>query len=206
MRALWIVVVGVLGLGAAVQPAAAGTVPARLDAPVSLAAPDQALFGEAVLLYSNEVRRAHGRPALRLDAGLARAAADHARNMARLRTHAHVLPVRGQRDLSQRIHRQSLEFRLAAENIARDKVLQLLGRPIAMAHDGCRFTYGDTRAPVPPHTYASLARQVVARWLASPKHRASLLSANYSRLGAGVAVDPQAPACGDFYLVQDFAD
>ena len=168
--------------------------------------PDQALFAAAVLFYSNEVRRQHGRAALRPDPGLTRAAADHARNMARLRTHSHVLPVRGQADLSQRMHRQSLEFRKAGENIAMDKVYRLLGRPIAMARQGCSFTYGDTREPVPLHTYASLAQEVVARWMASPKHRASLLSAAFERLGAGIGVDPRGAACGDFYLVQNFAD
>ena len=180
--------------------------PRRLHQPISLERPDQALFNEAVLIYSNEVRRQHGRAALRPDPALSRAAADHARNMARLRTHSHVLPVRGQRDLSQRMHRQSLEFRKAAENIAMDKVYRLLGRPISMEHQGCSFTYGDTKEPVPIHTYASLAQEVVARWLASPKHRASLLSPSYQRLGAGVGVDPKGPACGDFYLVQNFAD
>jgi uncharacterized protein YkwD len=114
--------------------------------------------------------------------------------------------VRGQRDLSQRMHRQSLEFRKAAENIAMDKVYRLLGRPISMSSRGCSFVYGDTGEPVPRHTYASLARAVVARWLASPKHRSSLLSAGYARLGAGVGVDPGGANCGDFYLVQDFAD
>jgi uncharacterized protein YkwD len=59
---------------------------------------------------------------------------------------------------------------------------------------------------MPIHTYASLAEQVVARWLASPKHRESLLSPAYRRLGAGIGVDPAGPACGDLYLVQDFAD
>ena len=34
-------------------------------------------------------------------------------------------------------------------------------------------------------SYASLAREVVGRWLASPKHRESLLSKTYQRLGAG---------------------
>jgi uncharacterized protein YkwD len=178
----------------------------RLNQPVALDRPDQSLFNEAVLIYSNAVRRQHGRPALKADPGLSRAAVDHARNMARLRTHSHVLPVRGQADLSQRMHRQSLEFRKAAENIAMDKVYRLLGRPISTAHSGCRFTYGDTNEPVPVHTYASLAQEVVARWLASPKHRTSLLSRSFQRLGAGVGVDPKGPACGDFYLVQTFAD
>ena len=104
------------------------------------------------------------------------------------------------------MHRQSVDFRLAAENIAMDKVYRLLGRPISMASRGCAFIYGDTRQPVPMHTYASLAEQVVSRWLASPRHRESLLSPNYRRLGAGVGVDPDGPACGDLYLVQDFAD
>ena len=178
----------------------------RLNQPVALDRPDQSLFNEAVLIYSNAVRRQHGRPALKADPGLSRAAVDHARNMARLRTHSHVLPVRGQADLSQRMHRQSLEFRKAAENIAMDKVYRLLGRPISTAHQGCQFTYGDTKEPVPVHTYASLAQEVVARWLASPKHRTSLLSGSFQRLGAGVGVDPTGPACGDFYLVQTFAD
>lgn len=199
---------GILALAAvlAAPAEAAGVVPQRLEQPVALDRPDQRLFNEAVLIYSNEVRRAHGRAPLRADPGLSRAAEDHAANMARLRTHSHVLPVRGQRDLTQRMSRQSLQFRLAAENIAMDKVYRLLGRPISVAHEGCRFVYGDTKEPVPMHTYASLAKQVVSRWLASPKHRASLLNATYRRLGAGLGVDPKGPACGDFYLVQDFAD
>lgn len=185
---------------------AAETPPARLGALVPVAEPDQSLFGEAVLFYSNAARRAHGLAALRLDPGLVRAAGEHARNMARLRTHSHVLPVRGQRDLSERVKRQSLRFRRAAENIARDKVFRLLGRPVSGARGGCRFTYADTGREVPRHTYASLAEQAVTRWLASANHRSSLLSESYTRVGAGVAADREAPACGDFYVVQDFAD
>jgi len=183
-----------------------GPLPRRLQAPIAVGAPDQTLFNEAVLIYSNAVRRQHGRAPLRLDPGLTRAASDHARNMARLRTHSHELPVRGQKVLSQRIKRQSLSFRQAAENIAMDKVYRLLGRPISMSSRGCSFVYGDTMQPVPIHTYASLAEHAVSRWLASPKHRVSLLSPAYRRLGAGVGIDADGPACGDLYLVQDFAD
>jgi uncharacterized protein YkwD len=188
------------------RAAATERLPSRLLAPIAVDGPDQGLFNEAVLIFSNAARRAHGRPPLRHDPALTRAAAGHARNMARLRTHSHVLPVRGEGKLAQRMHRQSLAFRMAAENIAMDKVYRLLGRPISVASRGCSFTYGDTRQPVPIHTYASLAEQAVARWLASPRHRDSLLSPRYQRLGAGVGVDPQGAACGDVYLVQDFAD
>jgi uncharacterized protein YkwD len=195
-----------IAVAAATIATAGERVPDRLQKPIAVDRLDQGLFNEAVLLYSNAVRRQHGRAPLRADPGLSRAATDHARNMARLRTHSHVLPVRGERDLSQRMHRQSLSFRTAAENIAMDKVYRLLGRPISLKSNGCRFTYDDTKQPVPIHTYASLAQQVVSRWLASPKHRASLLSPTYRRLGAGVGIDPAGPACGDLYLVQDFAD
>jgi uncharacterized protein YkwD len=191
---------------AAAAQADPARVPQRLHAPIAVSGPNQALFSEAVLIYSNAVRSQHGRAPLRLDPGLERAAAEHAMNMARLRTHSHELPVRGQRKLGQRIKRQSLTYRQAAENIAMDKVYRLLGRPISMSSRGCDFRYGDTMQPVPIHTYASLAEQVVSRWLASPKHRASLLSPTYRRLGAGVGVDPAGAACGDLYLVQDFAD
>ncbi|MCB1354643.1 MAG: CAP domain-containing protein [Rhodobacteraceae bacterium] len=199
---LAIALMGVLpGLASAGDP-----VPKRLDQPISTATPDQKLFNEAVLLFSNAARKQHGRPPLEADPRLAKAASDHARNMARLKTHSHVLPVRGQKDLKQRMKRQDVDFRLAAENIAMDKVYRLLGRPISVSHSGCAFTYGDTRENVPIHTYASLAQQVVDRWLKSPKHRKSLLSSKFVRLGAGIGVDPNGPACGDFYLVQDFAD
>lgn len=185
---------------------AASQTPARFGQPITGKTLDQSLFNEAVLFYSNAARRQNGRAPLSPDPALARAAADHAANMARLRTHSHELPVRGQGKLKQRMARQSVSYRLAAENIAMDKVYRLLGRPISMKSRGCNFLYGDTMQPVPVHTYGSLAQQVVSRWLASPKHRASLLSSKFVRLGSGVGIDPNGPACGDLYLVQDFAD
>jgi uncharacterized protein YkwD len=192
---------GVLGGATCAQ-----TVPDRLHQPITAEALDQRLFNEAVLLFSNAARRQHGRAPLSADPDLARAATEHANNMARLRRHSHELPVRGQRHLGQRIKRQSVQFRLAGENIAMDKVFRLLGRPISTGSAGCSFVYADTRAPVPRHSYASLAEQVVGRWLASPKHRDSLLSSRFQRIGSGIGIDPSGPACGDLYLVQDFAD
>ncbi len=99
-----------------------------------------------------------------------------------------------------------IKARQAAENIAMDKVYRLLGRPIAMGYQGCNFTYGDTKTPVPIHTYASLAKQVVDRWYKSPGHKKNLLNPKFRRLGSGVGIDPNGPACGDFYLTQNFAD
>lgn len=201
--AVLIVLAAVAGPGRALDP---GQVPSRLNQPISPAGIDPALFNEAVLLFSNAARRQHGRAPLTVDPALAQAATDHARNMARLRTHSHELPVRGQARLKQRMKRQSVSYRMAAENIAMDKVYRLLGRPIALKHQGCTFFYSDTNQAVPIHTYASLAHQAVSRWLASPKHRESLLSRRFVRLGSGAGVDPGGTACGDVYLVQNLAD
>lgn len=188
------------------QPARAADLPEKFHQPIIVQSIDSGLFDAAVRHYSNLARVRNGRAPLKADVKLVRAATDHARNMAKLKTPSHSLPVRGQERLVQRMDRQSLRYRTAGENIAKDKVYRLLGRPISQKFQGCRFFYGDTQQPVPIHTYASLAEQVVARWMASPKHREALLSPNFGRLGNGVGVDPSAQGCGDFYLVQNFAD
>jgi uncharacterized protein YkwD len=41
--------------------------------------------------------------------------------------------------------------------------------------------------------------------MASPKHRASILSKDFKRIGTAAAIDPKGPACGDVYLAQNFA-
>lgn len=195
-----------LFLGAASAVAEAQTLPARFHQPVPVHQIDQTLFHEAVLVYANEMRKQHGRKALKADKRLMMAAAGHASNMAQLRTHSHRLPVEGQGRLVQRMDRQSVRYRTAGENIAMDKLYRLLGRPIAARANGCNFTYADTGEPVPVHTYASLAQQAVQRWMSSAAHRDSMLSKSFGRLGSGVAVDPAGTGCGDVYLVQNFAD
>lgn len=194
------------GLGLLPVTGSAADLDARFHQPIPVQAIDHALFDAAVRHYSNIARRQFDRPPLDHDPRLTRAATQHARNMAQLKTHSHQLPIRGQSRLVQRMDRQSVRYRTAGENIAKDKVYRLLGRPISTASRGCRFIYGDTRQPVPPHTYASLAEQVVTRWMNSPEHRAALLSPNFGRIGNGVGVDTSASGCGDYYLVQNFAD
>ena len=195
-----------LGLMAVSIPETATPSPGAYSVPLSPSRPDQALFDKALLHFANEARRKHGRPPLASDPALARAASDHAKNMARLGKQSHTLPVRGQKTLKQRIKRQSVSFRLAGENLSMDKVYRLAGRPISTGYSGCNFRYTGTNAQVPIHTYATLAEDLVDRWLASPKHRQSLLSRQFTRTGSGFGIDPGGVACGDVYAVQTFAD
>jgi uncharacterized protein YkwD len=195
----------VLAAATAAGTAAANPLGPRFQQPITRGAFDVALFDEAAAHFANAARRAHGRPPLSRDHRLLAAATGHAQNMAALRTHSHRLPVKGSARLVQRMDRNGVRYRTAAENIGMEKVLRLLGRPIAVRADGCAFTYADTGGPVPVHSYATLAESAVARWMASPKHRASLLSRDLRRIGSAAAIDPAGPACGDVYLVQNFA-
>jgi uncharacterized protein YkwD len=182
------------------------SLPSRFHKPISPGSVDTGLFDAAVLAYVNGERVRTGLPPLRADPRLFRAAQGHADNMARLRTHSHRLPVEGGARLVTRMDRQGVRYRVAGENIGMEKLYRLVGRPISIASDGCAFTYADTREPVPLHTYATLAQSAVQRWMASPKHRASILRADFTRMGSGVGIDPAGSACGDVYLVQNFAD
>ena len=58
-RALRLLAAGIVTIAG--ETAHGMDVPSRLNQPVALDRPDQMLFAEAVLIFSNEVRRAHGR-------------------------------------------------------------------------------------------------------------------------------------------------
>lgn len=202
---LWGMLAAAMISGVPEATAAGPKLPDRFHRPIVSDGLDLRLFDEAVTIYANAARKQHGKPPLKSDPALARAAAAHAHNMAKLQTHSHRLPVAGEGRLVQRMARNSVKYRTAGENIGMEKVFRLTGRPISTRASGCSFTYADTGAPVPVHTYATLAQAAVQRWMASPKHRASLLSKAFKRVGNSAAVDPKGPACGDVYLVQNFA-
>ena len=188
---------------------AGAPVPQRLNQPVALDRPDQTLFNEAVLIYSNEVRRhEHGRGSAAADPGLWRAAVGpRPQHGAAPDPQPRAAGTWAARPVAADAPAVAAVPHWPAENIAMDKVYRLLGRPISMTHKGCSFVYGDTKEPVPVHTYASLARgggSPLAGLAEAPRLAAQRRS--YQRLGAGIGVDAAGPACGDFYLVQDFAD
>ncbi len=173
-------------------------------APISPGKINDALFDRAVLAETNQMRARHGVAQLKADESLTRAAFVHAHNMARLRTYSHELPVRGQASLVERLKAASVPFRLAGENIAMQKVYRIVEAPISEKFEGCAFTRAGSGAPVPIHSYESLAKAAVAQWMASSRHRESLLNPNFRRVGAAFAIDPAGPACGDIYIAQNF--
>lgn len=169
-----------------------------------------AFFTAAVLAETNAARRAHRIGPLSADTRLSAAAIAQSRHQARTRTLGHLGA--NQAPLGSRLKTQGVRFSAASENVARQKVLQIAGRPVTQASiaaaaggRGCGIVYADSGQVAPTHTVGSLAAAVVAQWLASPKHRANLLDPRFTRMGAGFAVDDGGPACGDVYVTQDFA-
>lgn len=202
MRALyfWLIV----ALGAAASEPAATAEPrtaVRLEAAVAAGPIDAALFTEAVLIHVNAARQANGRAPVAADGRLTATAARQAEAMARAGAMTH----RAGGALRARLSGEGVQFRKAGENIAMEPVYAVLGRPISTRSSGCSFVYADTGAAAPRHSYASLARSTVARWMASPGHRKNILEPGFRRMGAGFAVKAGGALCGDVYLAQVFA-
>lgn len=184
-----------------------GSLGSAYDTAIPATSIDQALFGEAILHYTNERRCASGLNPLRADSGLTTAATGHSQDMARLNFFGHDSPVPGKGKFHDRMRQAGVSFTAAAENLGRNSLLSLdSGRQFyVIDRASCQFTYQQGGAPIAPHTYRSLAQEFVTSWINSPGHRANLLGSQYTRLGSGGALKANAANCGDIVATQKFA-
>ena len=165
---------------------------------------NQDLFNRAVLYYTNTIRCRRGLPLFDSTRDVKSAANTQARNMTRTRTYSHNINVAGARDLRQRMRAQTRNFRTAGENIAKNFVYMLNGRPYIPA-ENCAFRYLSTRQPVPIHTYRSLAQELVKSWETSRDHLRNIVNRRYTRMGAAFGIDRRGQLCGEVYASQVFA-
>lgn len=166
---------------------------------------DQALADAAIRAEVNYQRCRAGLPALTEAEGLRNVAARHAIWMARTRTLSHKSSTPGQSTTLARINASGLRFRAASENIGRIARFQIDGRSFRIAESArCSFLGSSGRA-IPPHTYSSLARTIVTRWMASHAHRRNVLDRKVTRVGSGIGFDPAGPYCGSYYVSLSFA-
>jgi len=165
---------------------------------------NQDLFNRAVLYYTNKIRCRRGLPLFSSTRDVIGAANTQARNMTRTRTYSHNLNVAGAQDLRQRMRAQTRDFRSAGENIAKNFVYVLNGRPYIPASN-CAFRYLSTRQPVPIHTYRSLAQELVGSWESSRDHLVNIVNRRYTRMGAAFGIDRRGQLCGEVYASQVFA-
>lgn len=169
--------------------------------------PNNRLFNEAVLHFVNRERCRSNRSPMRTDSKLVTMAAGHSEGMARVRRMAHQIPRAGYETMAKRLQRARVDFNAAAENIARNYVYALSNRPISTRTAGrCQFFYAGSNQPVPKHSYASLANEVVTQWMRSSGHRRNILDRRFSRMGAAFGVNNAGSACGDVFLTQNFAN
>jgi len=183
-----------------------GTLPAGAERAIDTARPDIVLFSAAVRYYANIERCSRGLPPFGPDPQLRSAALGHSLFMARANTMTHVSNISGRRTLQERMRASQVSMRTAGENVAQNFVFAIGGRSISTARRGtCGFTYADTGQPVPAHSYASLAQEQVARWMASPGHRKNLLNGRFNRVETALAYAPDKATCGRIYMTQNFA-
>ncbi len=154
---------------AAVLAGCAGTAPTRTPGAsareVSIEDYDRALLSEAIIEETNSARAAYGvRPLAHL-MGLDEAADQQAFYMALMFRAEHANPILGEGDAGERALHAGVNWSRCAENVLMEP---------AIAPPG---------VPGPAYSYASLARFLVACWMASPPHRANLLDPGFTGIG-----------------------
>lgn len=202
-----ILAAGLLSLGMA-SMAAAQSCPAQrptgnINRAIDARPVNQALFASLVLYHTNVERCRRGLRPLQMTNGVQRSATILAEGMARDRNYSHTLNRPGVRTLSDRLHYSGEPFRRGGENIALNFFFVLNGR--SYIGGGCNFRYQSTGQPVPRHTYASMAQELMASWMASPGHRQNIMNRGFTRMGAAIGLDPRGQLCGQVYAAQAFA-
>lgn len=177
------------------------------DSQIRLTSINQHKINLAVLAYINLERCKQQLPLLDSSDALAAVAQSHSTAMVTLGFFDHDSPVVGQQTMAQRLKRNAIRYRRAAENIAQQNVYALEHRKFIVRDlDQCRFVYVDNKQAVPAHSYQSIARAVVNSWMLSPGHRKNILNKAFKKVGTAMAVDSNAPFCGDLLFTQNFTD
>ncbi len=166
---------------------------------------NQTLLSQAVRAEVNYHRCRAGLPAVaRAGKGLAREAYGHSTWMAKRQTLSHQSSVSGRATLKQRFRASGLKVRAGSENIGMVHRYRVDNRRFQIVDARqCKFRLSNGQ-PLPPHTYASLARQIVDLWMKSPGHRKNILDRRVTKVSTGVAFDPRAKYCGRYWLTQNF--
>ncbi len=167
---------------------------------------DQSLFNVAVLHYVNIERCNRGLAPLRSDNNLIRATSQHSRHMASNAYVSHKSQQSGYRNLQDRLSKARVNYRVAGENVIKSFVFAFNRQAVGGDRANCRFSYASNGNPVPRHTYDSLAKDLVALWMASTTHRKNILHRDYRRAGATFGVNADPNYCGTVYAAQNFAN
>jgi uncharacterized protein YkwD len=198
--------IAVLFSATAAFAACEGRLPSGVQRAINPNSPNLETFSATVRYYANIERCKRGLTPFDADAGLLNAATVHSTYMANAQNLSHKSNVRGYRNLKERMRSSNVSMRTAGENIGQNFLYVLGGKSISLASRGrCKFTYSDTGAAVPQHSYASLASELVRSWMTSSKHRENLTNRRFDRMEASFGFRADDSTCGYIYASQNFA-
>ncbi len=150
------------------------------------------LLGPALFAETNARRLQFGLPPLRPLAALQTAAEDHALDMAEQGYLSHISSLVGRETFLLRLEAVGITQGWRGENIAQGFALAYEeGLPfLPPSQTGEGFRYPQSETDLPWKSVEEAVRSLLDQWLASPPHRANILSEDYRFLGvAGVVVD-----------------
>lgn len=160
----------------------------------------------AVMLLTNQARCANGVPPLIGNPALRQAAYLHSQDMARLEFFAHDSPVPGRETLGRRLDQVGMAGRGGSENIINGRYMAYKSgrRYSVLDASRCQFVY-ENGDPIAPHSYASMAVDIVDRWMNSPVHRRNILKASMKQHGFALAPSKTTSLCGGVLATQVFS-
>jgi len=112
----------------------------------------------------------------------------------------------GFRNLQDRLAKADVKYRLAGENVAQNFVYAFNKQNVSRNQENCGFNFVNNGSRVPRHTYDTLAKDLVANWMASPIDRSNILHHSYRRAGATFGINSAQGFCGTIYAVQNFSN
>ncbi|WP_371170850.1 CAP domain-containing protein [Aliiroseovarius sp. 2305UL8-7] len=166
---------------------------------------NQALLEKAVVSRVNAERCKRGLNPLKPISGLRKQAAKHSTWMARSQKLSHKASGSFRRSLSDRLKASGVRFRTGAENIGMVHLYGIDGRRFMIrSSEQCHFT-AKNGGRIGRHSYDSLAKLVVRKWMESPGHRKNILGKKLRYSGVGAGVQPRSKHCGSVFLTHIFA-
>ena len=188
------------------QACARAALPAAASQQIPTKGVNQDLFNQAILDEVNYYRCKAGLAPVEPRVGLIKVAGIHANWMAKKKSLTHRSTIRGQSSVQERVLSTGIPASMGSENIGYLPRYQFdVTRKIYVRNKKrCEFTTTAGKR-ITPHTYATLATEIVKLWMKSPGHRKNLLDQRAAMVGAAVGYDPRGAQCGQFYMAQNFA-
>jgi len=151
---------------------------------------DLARIQIAIYFATNEARLRNGLPAVPRHEALERTAQKWTDRMVARDFFDHTDPFsRAWRTPKDRLGREGVVNPMPSENIAIEIGLEYTsGEPVYPLSARGKFSRTPDGPPIPTHTYASFARDVVKGWMNSPGHRRNILDPKVQQMGGAATM------------------